>query len=108
MTAERDPNGLDAHQPGAKLDQGKNRLGLVLLDFSNALKAVGEVGTFGANKYSSHGWLEVEGGVERYTDAMMRHLFAGTEIDADSGLLHDAQVAWNSLARLELKLRERR
>ena len=103
---EKDPNGKQAHEPGAKLDKGKNRLGLVLLDFGNALKAVGEVGTFGANKYSAHGWLSVPNGRERYTDAMFRHLFAGSEIDEDSGLAHDAQTAWNALARLELRLRE--
>ena len=32
QTVEKDPHGKDPHQPGAKLDLGKNRLGLVLLD----------------------------------------------------------------------------
>ncbi len=106
---ESDPTGRAAHEPGAKMDQGKNRLGLVLGDFSHALKAVGEIGTFGANKYSAHGWTKVPGGAERYTDALYRHLLdeaCGESIDTDSGLNHAAHTAWNALARLELKLRE--
>ena len=35
-----------------KLDNGKNRLGLVLGGFSHALWLVGCVGTFGADKYT--------------------------------------------------------
>lgn len=106
---EHDPNGLSQHSPGAKLDAGKPRMGLVLKDFARALTSVSEVGTFGANKYTAHGWLEVPNGVERYSDAMMRHFFKEeTEglIDADSGCLHAAQVAWCALARLELMLLE--
>jgi hypothetical protein len=106
---ELDPNGVDQHANGAKLDAGKNRMGLVLGGFAKALMAVSQVGTFGANKYTDNGWVSVADGESRYTDAMMRHLFAslgGEEIDAESGMLHDAQVAWNALSRLELKLRE--
>jgi len=106
---EQDPNGRDPHEAGAKLDHGKNRLGLVLHGFARALIAVGDVGTYGANKYTPNGWMSVPGGPERYTDAMYRHLLkeaAGEEYDADSGLLHAASAAWNALARLELMLRE--
>ena len=105
---ERDPNGLGQHEAGAKLDQGKNRLGLVLLSFSRALHEVGLVGTYGANKYSANGWKFVKDGEARYTDAMLRHLLAETHQynDPESGLMHAAQVAWNALARLELKLIE--
>lgn len=106
--AERDPNGRDAHEPGAKLDAGKNRLGLVLLDFARALEAVGAVGTFGANKYTDHGWIDVPDGEARYTDAMLRHLMkeaTGERIDPDTGLSHAAAVAWNALARLDLQIR---
>lgn len=102
-SVEKDPHGLDPHSRGAKLDQGKNRLGLVLLDFARALEEVGKVGTFGANKYTAHGWCSVLGGEERYTDALFRHLMAegrGEIIDPDSQMLHAAQVAWNALARL--------
>lgn len=103
MTA-RDPNGLDPHQPGAKLDAGKPMTGLVLRDFSRALTAVAEVGTYGATKYSPSGWLEVPDAERRYLDALFRHLLA-TDTRDESGLLHEAHVAWNALAVLELKLR---
>lgn len=109
--SERDPHGKDAHEAGAKLDAGKNRLGLVLSGFSGALCEVGKVGTYGANKYTDNGWLTVPSGVERYTDAMLRHQFAefaGQQYDGDTELLHAAHLAWNALARLELILREKR
>lgn len=108
QTVEKDPHGKDPHQPGAKLDLGKNRLGLVLLGFSRALQAVGEVGTYGANKYSDNGWVDVPDGQRRYTDAMLRHLLcesAGEPSDPDTGLHHAAHAAWNALARLDLLLR---
>lgn len=108
LPPESDPSGKSQHESGSKLDHGKNRLGLVLLAFSRALKEVGEVGTFGANKYTDNGWLDVPNGVDRYTDAMLRHLLqeaTGEKIDPESQMLHSAQVAWNALARLELQLR---
>src|SRR5574337_379534 len=108
-TIERDPNGKGRTEPGAKLDAGKNRLGLVLLGFSRALQEVGKVGTYGAGKYSDDGWIAVPDGERRYTDAMLRHLMreaTGEDCDPDTGLAHAAHTAWNALARLELALRE--
>lgn len=105
MTSEQDPNGITADAPGAKLDAGKPDLSL-LIDFRLALNEVATVGTFGARKYSRGGWQHVADGPTRYTAAMLRHLLASSDIDADSGMIHDAQVAWNALARLELRLRE--
>lgn len=105
---ERDPHGTDPHTPGAKLDAGKPRAGLVLGDFARALTAVADVGTYGARKYTDSGWCHVPDGHRRYTDAMLRHWLAesaGETTDTDSGLLHAACVAWNALARLELMLR---
>lgn len=104
---EVDPNGLSPHTPGAKLDQGKNRLGLVLMDFASALIEVGKVGTYGAKKYTDHGWLTVLEAEGRYTDAMFRHLLAegkGELKDPDTNLLHAAHAAWNALARLRFIL----
>lgn len=104
---EADPHGLDPHQPGAKLDAGKNRLGLVMRGFTRALFEVGRVGTYGAEKYTDNGWLEVENGEERYMDAAYRHL-AEDELnpfDTSAALFHLAQAAWNLLAVLELRLR---
>ena len=103
--SEVDPTERNPNEAGAKLDAGKIRAGLVLRDFSSALTAVAAVGTFGANKYSAHGWLSVPNSIERYTDALYRHLLkdAGGElIDPDSGLTHKAHAAWNALAILEL------
>lgn len=105
---EADPTGRSPHEPGAKLDAGKNRLGLVLGGFSRALQEVGKVGTYGAGKYSDNGWMEVPDGEQRYTDALFRHLLAestGEQNDPDTGLRHAAHACWNSLARLELQIR---
>jgi hypothetical protein len=107
LPGERDPHGKDPHAPGAKLDAGKLKIGLVLADFANALEAVAKIGTDGAEKYTEHGWLTVPNGRARYTDAMLRHYFKeSTEGEMDpSGSLHAAHLAWNALARLELQLR---
>ncbi len=104
-----DPLGKSQHDPGAKLDAGKSRAGLVLGGFARALLEVSEVGTFGAEKYTPQGWTQVPGGIERYTDAMYRHLLseaAGERDDQETGLMHAAHAAWNALARLDLLLRE--
>lgn len=104
-----DPNSLDQHAPGAKLDAGKPLADLVLGDFARALEAVVDVGTFGANKYTERGWLSVPEGHRRYADARVRHYLrrrAGEDTDPESGLLHLAHEAWNVLAELELALRE--
>ena len=106
---ESDPNGILQHKPGAKLDAGKNRLGLVFSGFTLALQAVGAVGTYGANKYTDDGWKAVPDANKRYTDAMLRHLFkefSGEHLDQETGFLHAAHTAWNALARLEKILEE--
>lgn len=107
---EKDPNGLSAHAPGAKLDYGKPRFGLVIGEFARALTEVTKVGTYGANKYTDNGWQEVPNGIQRYEDALLRHWAKekiGEETDSDTGLLHAAHAAWNALARLDLLLREK-
>jgi len=106
---ESDPLGVPQHDKGAKLDAGKPRVGLMTRGFSRALMAVAGVSTYGAKKYTDDGWMEVPNGVERYTDALHRHLLQEVSegpIDPESGMRHAAQVAWNALARLELMLRE--
>lgn len=107
--AETDPSGRNPRESGAKLDAGKNRLGLIFEGFPRALQMVGEVGTYGAQKYTDNGWRDVPNGVSRYTDAMYRHLLAeaaGELCDKDTALRHAAHAAWNALARLELALIE--
>ena len=48
-TPEKDPLGLDPHAPGAKLDAGKPKVGLMLSGFARALLKVAEVTTYGAS-----------------------------------------------------------
>ena len=106
---EVDPNGKDPHEPGAKLDAGKDRVGLMIEGFCKALRAVSRVSTYGARKYTDGGWESVPEASSRYTDAMGRHLLdhlGGEELDPESELLHLSHMAWNALAVLELHLRE--
>ncbi len=94
-------------EKGVKLDEGKPRLDLVLGDFADALWCVGAVGTYGANKYTDKGWQEVDNGLERYGNAMLRHYLnyrKGIMFDAESGLAHLGHMAWNALAILQLYL----
>ena len=94
---------------GYKADEDKPRLDLVFGDFANALWEVGQVGTFGANKYTDSGWIEVDNAIERYSSAMLRHYLqykSGQIDDPESGFSHLAHVAWNALAILELTKRE--
>ena len=107
---ESDPNGVEQHQPGAKMDAGKAPIVRgVLQYFPLALEHVARVSAKGAAKYAWNGWESVPDGFNRYSDAMGRHLLKEpTEaIDSDTGEFHAAQVAWNALARLELYLRSK-
>lgn len=65
---EKDPHGIDPHEPGAKLDAGKTTAAL-LLDFPYALEAIAEVAIYGVRKYSRSGWRAVPDGINRYADA---------------------------------------
>ena len=110
MIEEKDPNGLDAHAPGAKLDAGKLRPFLVLGGFAYAIEEVVRVGTNGAAKYSDNGWRSVKDGIPRYMEAAERHLMEvrkGVHMDA-SGSPHLAHAAWNLLAVLELVMESER
>lgn len=106
---ESDPTGKGAHDPGAKLDAGKAKIVRGLLQsFPLACAAVAQVTERGAVKYAWGSWALVPDGVGRYLDAMGRHVAVlplEGEYDRD-GFLHRAQIAWNSLASLELWLRE--
>lgn len=105
---ERDPNGRAPNTPGAKLDAGKSPLFQGLLDyFPRACLAVAGVSAAGAKKYAWKGWESVPDGINRYSDAMLRHV-ANESIEGPldpEGFAHKAQVAWNALAVLELFLR---
>lgn len=89
---------------GIKHDTGKPRMALVMDGFAEALLEVGKVATFGADKYTDHGWRDVPNGIERYTSALYRHLLTRSELDDESELPHAAHAAWCALARLQLIL----
>lgn len=107
---EKDPTGRNPHEPGAKLDHGKAEVWQGAIEyFPRAIAKISEVSGFGARKYTWKGWETVPNGVERYSNAMIRHFLyegAGERDDPDSGFLHAAHAAWNAMARLELMLRE--
>jgi len=96
---------------GKKYDAGKLPVyqGLMCY-FPRALEAVAEVSAYGLAKYQlkyeDKNWARVHGAFGRYSDACARHLAAGVyeAIDHESQLRHDAMVAWNALARLEIML----
>lgn len=72
---------------GVKYDQGKERLDLIPPE---AIMALGEVLSYGANKYEDRNW---EKGFDwgRAYGALQRHLtqwWAGEELDEESGLCH--------------------
>ncbi len=104
---EVDPKGLKQGEPGAKFDQGKIRVSL-LKRFGLALLAVADLATVGAEKYSAHGWAEVEHGIERYDDALFGHYLKEMfeNKDPDTNIRHEVQTAWNALARLQLLVEE--
>jgi hypothetical protein len=107
---EEDPTGADPHSKGAKLDAGKSPVFQGLFDyFPRACLHVADVSDVGAKKYTWKGWESVPNGYTRYSDALSRHLLKkGIEgdFDSDTMLLHDAHIAWNAMAILELKLRD--
>lgn len=108
---EVDPTGRGAHDAGAKMDAGKPRVWLCVSGFSNALAAVADVTTRGAEKYAPNSWMSVPDGVNRYMEGFGRHTLAlgrGETHDTGpggTGCLHKAQMIWNLLASLELEIR---
>ena len=106
---EKDPNGLNAHTPGANPDDGKIDFELIERGFARALMDVPGVGTYGCVKYTRDGWMNVPDAIRRCKSAAARHRNAhdrGELYDAKSCSLHKAHEAWNALAQLELIKRE--
>jgi hypothetical protein len=93
-----------------KYDKGKPRASLVMGYFPRALMEIAKVSTMGAEKYAAYGWMHVPNALERYDDAMGRHYLNRyvEDVDPESDLDHLAHVAWNALAILELKLKEKK
>ena len=74
----------------------------------NALSEVGVVAGYGARKYTDRNW-ELGLAWGRLFAAIIRHLVAfwtGRDRDPESGHLHLAHAAWNTLALLEYQLTE--
>lgn len=94
---------------GMKYDGDKPRMDLLVDGCPNALEAVAQVLTFGAQKYAAHSWHTVPEGDTRYKAALLRHLTAhakGEQLDGESGLHHLAHAACDALFILELALRK--
>lgn len=84
-----------------KFDKGKLMAGILFQDFPNAIEGMLKVATFGAGKYKRSSWQTVPNALERYEDALYRHLLSlakGEEIDPESGLPHIDHAVWNVLA----------
>jgi hypothetical protein len=91
---------------GRKFDGDKLRYDLVPMD---ALDEVVKRFTHGAAKYAPENWKKVDGAVERYSAALMRHYSAyrqGERSDPEaSGLSHIGAVAWNAFVLVWFALR---
>lgn len=82
--------------------------------FPRALREVARVSAFGAKKHgfdlADKGFLDPRYTEAMYQDAICRHivdrLTEGEVCEADGGLYHRAQIAWNALASLERFLLE--
>lgn len=91
---------------GTKHDGAKIRMDLLPFE---ALEAVAEVLTYGAEKYADNNWQTVENGERRYLAALLRHLVARERSEArdgESGLLHAAHMATNALFILWFELQK--
>ena len=100
---------FDDLKDGVKYDDNKPRLSEMLVDMREPLLALCKVWEYGAKKYTPDNWKKVYNGKDRYTNAMLRHLFAEEDnlIDEESKLLHASHIAFNSLARLYFILRNK-
>lgn len=88
---------------GVKHDEHKNRLDLIEPEF---IEGVGEVLTFGAEKYEPNSWQDVEDAENRYYAALFRHLMAyrkGEKKDPESGLSHLKHIACNAMFLLHFE-----
>lgn len=88
---------------GIKFDDNKPRLADFLLDFKDIFLELAKVYEFGTNKYGRQNWKAVENGEERFTNAMIRHLFKDG-VDDETGINHQTHVAYNALMRLHFIL----
>jgi hypothetical protein len=91
---------------GLKYDTGKLKYHLIPPE---AIKAIAEILTYGAEKYHENSWQGLDDFDNRYYDALMRHIEAwrqGENIDSESGKLHLAHAATNAVFLLWKNLGE--
>jgi hypothetical protein len=82
---------MDPSKGGIKHDAGKNQLELIC---PYAIEELGQVLTFGAQKYSGWNWAKGMS-YARLIGAALRHLFAyarGEDLDPETGLCHVAHA----------------
>ncbi len=107
---EKKEDGGKREDEGKKYDSNKPMVGTLCRVFPNALLAIGNCIEFGTHKYPDPAnWQKVDGAFLRYQDSIMRHylkFLAGQERDSETNLLHLSHMAWNTLAILELYLKE--
>lgn len=80
---------------GKKYDQDKLKVELLYKDLVNELEDIAKVLSFGAKKYGSRNWQNLDNAQERYTAALIRHTNAfmkGELLDPESGLSHLAHA----------------
>lgn len=88
---------------GLKFDTNKPRWDLLPLE---PIKELVNVLTFGAKKYGPNNWKQVEGAIDRYYAALMRHIVAyksGELYDQESKLSHIAHALCNLVFLYELQ-----
>ncbi len=92
---------------GDRLNKGKPGVHLVPLD---VLEELARVYDYGEGKYSAHNWekgLEWDKGIKA---SLLRHLCrwsGGEDYDEESGLPHDLHIAFNALALIAMRIREK-
>jgi len=93
---------------GAKFDNDKTRMDLLMCGCAKALEQVAKVLTFGAKKYADDNWRLVPDAKKRYNAALHRHLnayYQGQLLDSETGLSHlaHAQCCLTFLLEFELE-----
>ena len=76
---------------GAKFDNEKTRMDLLMCGCAKSLEQVAKVLTFGAKKYADDNWRLVPDAKKRYHAALHRHLnayYQGKKLDDETGLSH--------------------
>lgn len=104
------PERLEVHvgdTQALKFDRDKNRLDLIPAE---AIEKIGNVFTYGAQKYSAENWRKGFLDLGRLLAATLRHINAyqqGESIDPESGLPHLAHAATDLMMLLTLSLPEK-